>query len=109
MSHLLSRSLFGFSKSDLTMALGYGTFADFIDKALLKDAAMPAAPNAWVNTVPNNIQNTDGSTGRWYNEMTAWWYTRMVNESLSMREKMVLFFPLRNLRQLERKWGRGES
>jgi uncharacterized protein (DUF1800 family) len=91
MSHLLSRSLFGFSKSDLTMALGYGTFEDFIDKALLKDAALPAAPNAWVNTVPANIQNSDGSTSRWYNEMTAWWYNRMVNESLNMREKIVLF------------------
>lgn len=42
MSHLLARSLFGFSKNDLTMALGFGTFADFIDKALLKDANLPA-------------------------------------------------------------------
>ncbi len=92
MSHLLSRSLFGFSKNDLTMAVGYGTFADFLDKALLKDSALPAAPNAWVNAVPAQIQQTDGSAGRWYNEMTAWWYSRMVNEGLSMREKMVLFF-----------------
>jgi uncharacterized protein (DUF1800 family) len=91
MSHLLSRSLFGFSKSDLTMAQGYGTFADFIDKALLKDAALPAAPNTWVSTVPAQVQQTDGSAGRWYTEMTTWWYSRMVNEGLNMREKMVLF------------------
>jgi uncharacterized protein (DUF1800 family) len=91
MSHLLSRSLFGFSKSDLTMALGYSTFTDFLDKALLKDSALPAAPNTWVNTMPAQIQQTDGSSGRWYTEMTGWWYSRMVSENLNMREKMVLF------------------
>jgi uncharacterized protein (DUF1800 family) len=91
MSHLLSRSLFGFSKSDLTMALGYSTFADFIDKALLKDSVLPAAPNSWVTTVPAQVQLTDGSAFKWYSEMTAWWYSRMVNEGLDMREKMVLF------------------
>jgi len=92
MSHLLSRSLFGFSKSDLTTALGYGTFSDFIDKALLKDATLPAAPNTWVSAVPAQSQQDDGSAGKWYTEMTSWWYMRMVNEGLSMREKMVLFF-----------------
>jgi uncharacterized protein (DUF1800 family) len=92
MSHLLSRSLFGFSKSDLTMALGYSTFADFLDKTLLKDSALPAAPNTWVTAVPAQSQQDDGSAGKWYTEMTSWWYSRMVNEGLNMREKMVLFF-----------------
>lgn len=91
MSHLLSRSLFGFSKSDLNMAMGYGTFADFIDKALLKVSPLPAPPNTWVSTVPAQAQQNDGSAYRWYSEMTGWWYSRMLNEGLNMQEKMVLF------------------
>lgn len=91
-SHLLARSLFGFSKDDLTKAMGYGSFQDLIDKTILVDASLPTPPNAWVNTVPAQTQLNDGSAGRWYTEMTNWWYSSMVNEGLNVREKMVLFF-----------------
>ena len=42
--HLLARTLFGYSKIDLSVAQGYGTFSDLIDLALLKDTPAPAAP-----------------------------------------------------------------
>jgi uncharacterized protein (DUF1800 family) len=90
--HLLARTLFGYSKNDLSVAQGYGTYSDLIDLALLKDTPMPAAPNTWVTTVPAAAQNTSGQTGTWYREFNYWWFNLMHKEGLNMREKMVLFF-----------------
>ena len=91
-AHLLSRTLFGYSKNDLSTAQGYATYADLLDQAILKDYPLPAAPNTWVNTVPAASQNTSGETGTWYREFNYWWFKRMNTEGLLMREKMVLFF-----------------
>jgi hypothetical protein len=91
-AHLLSRTLFGFSKNDLSAAQGYSTYADLLDQVILKDYPLPAAPNTWVNTVPAASQNTSGETGTWYREFNYWWFNRMNTEGLRMREKMVLFF-----------------
>lgn len=91
-AHLLSRTLFGYSKNDVVLAQGYATYADLLDQAILKDVALPAAPNTWVNTVPAASQTTSGEAGTWYREFNYWWFDRMNKEGLSMREKMVLFF-----------------
>ena len=91
-NHLLARSLFGFSAKDSQQAMGYVNFSDLINKALLADAPMPAAPNPWVTLAPMQAQQTDGSAGNWYRELTYWWYNRMLDEGLNMREKMVLFY-----------------
>lgn len=90
--HLLNRTLFGYSKSDLSLAQGYGTFSDLVDLAILKDNPAPSAPNTWVNTVPAASQTTSGETGTWYREFNYWWFNLMHKEGLNMREKMVLFF-----------------
>lgn len=90
-AHLLSRTLFGYSKQNLQAAQGYSSFADLIDLAILQDAPQPSAPNAWVNTVPAASQTTSGETGTWYREFNYWWFNLMHKQGLAMREKMVLF------------------
>ena len=90
--HLLARTLFGYSKNDLSLALGYASYNDLLDLAILKDVPTPAAPNTWVSTVPAASQTTSGETGTWYREFNYWWFNLMHKEGLNMREKMVLFF-----------------
>lgn len=90
--HLLARALFGFSKDHFQQAMGYGSLEELVDRALLADVAVPSPPNSWVNTVPAQIQQDSGDAATWYRELTYWWYKRMVNEGLSMKEKMVLFW-----------------
>ena len=89
--HLLNRTLFGYSKNDLSVAQGYGSLADLVDLALLKENPAPAAPNTWVNTTPAASQTTSGETGTWYREFNYWWFKLMFKEGLNMQEKMVLF------------------
>ncbi|MFY9158649.1 DUF1800 domain-containing protein [Aquirufa ecclesiirivi] len=90
-SHLLSRVLFGYSKSDFERAMGYGNFQDLLDLAILKDLSIPAPPDTWVNLTPEQSQLDRNMAGPWFVQLTKWWYSRMLNESLSMQEKMVLF------------------
>ena len=59
--HLLARTLFGYSKNDLSIALGYASYNDLLDLAILKDVPTPAAPNTWVSTVPAASQTTRGN------------------------------------------------
>ncbi len=91
-NHLLARTLFGFSAKDSQQAMGYGSFTELINKAILVDTPLPAPPNPWVTTTPAQIQQDNGSAGNWYRELTYWWYNRMLSEGLNMQEKMVLFF-----------------
>jgi len=91
-AHLLSRTLFGYSKLDLSKAQGYANYTDLLNEAILKDLPAPAAPNAWVNTTPASAQITSNDVGTWYREFNYWWFDLMHKEGLNMREKMVLFF-----------------
>lgn len=88
--HLLHRSLFGFSKKDLATANSLGSLQAIVNQ-LLTDKPLPSPPNTWVTTVPAQTQINDGSAGTWYKELTNWWNLQMLNEGLSLREKMVLF------------------
>jgi hypothetical protein len=72
--HLLNRTLFGYSKNDLSVAQGYGTFSDLLDVAILKDLPAPSAPNTWVTTAPAATQTTSGETGTWYREFNYWFF-----------------------------------
>ena len=90
--HILSRSLFGFTKDDVTFALTK-TLDDFVDNYLLKDLSEPSAPQYngadWV-TLPNNSTNQTNYTN-WFRSMLYWWYNLMLTQGYSLREKMVLF------------------
>jgi Protein of unknown function (DUF1800) len=86
--HLLSRTLFGYSRKDLQYALSFNNLADFVDNELLKDKPTPKAPGDWVNESPIPDNNTiDGYRYRGFNY---WWYENMLNEKTNMTEKMVL-------------------
>jgi len=88
--HLLNRTLFGFSKEDYFKASAEGSISSLVKK-LLQDKSLPEAPNSWVSTTPAQIQQDNGSASTWYKEFTIWWNQLMFKESLSIREKMVLF------------------
>lgn len=87
--HLLSRALFGYSRSNLDKALSYRSVAEFVSKELLADKALPTAPGTWITEIP--IAN-DPNQGTRYRDFTYWWYELMRKEELGMREKMVLFW-----------------
>lgn len=89
--HLVARTLFGYSKNDVSVAMSYGSFSELLDAALLKEIPAPAAPNAWVNTPPAASQVTSNEVGTWYREFNYWWFKLMYTEGLNMQEKMVLF------------------
>jgi uncharacterized protein (DUF1800 family) len=87
--HLLSRVLFGYTRTDLSQALAYGSVDKFVDQELLKDDSPPPPPGPWVSELPIKDNNTiDGYRYRGFNY---WWFELMLKEKLSMREKMVLF------------------
>lgn len=90
--HILSRSLFGFTKDDVAFALSK-TLDDFVDNYLLKELSEPPTPKYngadWV-TSPHNSTNQTNYTN-WFRSMVYWWYDLMLNQGYSLREKMVLF------------------
>lgn len=90
--HVLSRSIYGFTKADIDFALSK-SLDDFIDNYLLKDLPEPPAPTyngtAWVNT-PYNSSDTNNSNYRY--SLIWWWEDLMLNQGFSLREKMVWFY-----------------
>ena len=88
--HLLSRSLFGYTRKDLEAALSFRSAEDFIDRQLLADVATPVAPGPWITETP--IANNGVVDATRYTAMTYWWYDQMLSQKTSMREKMVLFW-----------------
>ena len=88
--HLLSRSLFGYTRKDLETALSFRSVEDFVDRQLLADAPLPAAPGPWVSETP--IANNNAVDSTRHTAMTYWWYDLMLAQRTSMREKMVLFW-----------------
>ncbi|MCB9217954.1 MAG: DUF1800 domain-containing protein [Ignavibacteriales bacterium] len=84
-SHLLSRTLFGYTKEDLDFALSM-PIDEYVDNYLLADLSTPQSPGFWVND-PSNYNNSVRSR-----ELTYWWYNLMLTQGHSLREKMVLFW-----------------
>jgi len=84
-SHLLSRTLFGYTKEDVNFALSK-TLDDFVDNYLLADKPQPQSPGFWVDD-PSNTNRTERSY-----ELTFWWMNLMLTQGYSFREKMVLFW-----------------
>lgn len=84
-SNLMSRTLFGYTKEDVDIALTF-TIDVYIDNHLLADNPAPAAPGVWVDFTMN--ANTTERTS----ELMYWWYVQMLQQGHSFREKMVLFW-----------------
>lgn len=102
-THLFKRCLFGAKRADISSFSGFqiGTVVDF----LLQDVPLPnppvnnyndagytdatIAPGAtWVNA----IYGDGTANGRRVISLKAWWTLQMLNQSVSLREKMVLFW-----------------
>lgn len=84
-SHLLSRTLFGYTKADLDFALSL-TIDEYVDNYLLAENKENSTPGFWVNdsdSYDNSVRNR---------ELTYWWYNLILTQGHSLREKMVLFW-----------------
>ncbi|GAA4404999.1 DUF1800 domain-containing protein [Nibrella viscosa] len=88
--HLLTRTLFGYTRTDLDQALSFTSAADFIQQRLLAEEPLPEPPGSWVSEAP--VPNNPTVDGNRYRDFTFWWLQRMLSERTSMREKMVLFW-----------------
>jgi hypothetical protein len=86
--HLLSRTLIGYTRTDLTKALSYATLEQFVERELLADRPVPAAPGPWVEETP--VSGDSNGFARWQ-QLTGWWTNRMLAEGTSMQERMVLW------------------
>lgn len=91
--YLLRRTMFGAKRDQVTMALGK-TPGEIVDM-LLADQTMPTAP-AWVTELPNydSVNQQADQTrdiGR-VQEFQRWWISLMLSNTITMREKMVLFW-----------------
>lgn len=84
-AHLLSRTLFGYTKEELDFALSM-TIDDYVDNHLLADTETPQSPGFWVTDTSNSNSNVRGY------ELTFWWFNLMLTQGHSFREKMVLFW-----------------
>ncbi|MCG9879306.1 MAG: DUF1800 domain-containing protein [Bacteroidia bacterium] len=102
--HLLRRTLFGFSKDDLTFFKGKN-LTECVQLLLDVSSVQPAPP---VNNYGNNANQNDpavpyGETwvnaainpnleGARINSFKSWWLGLMVNQERNIREKMTLFW-----------------
>ena len=83
--HVLSRSVFGFSREDVEFALSH-SLDDFIDNYLLAPLPAPEPPGPWA------ISTTITVDYQYFLDMTYWWYELMLDHKYSLCEKMVLFW-----------------
>ncbi len=102
-THLLKRCLFGVKRSDVKANLGK-TLTEVVDSLLL-DVAPPNPP---INNYNDNSNYTDPEipagltwvTAKYDNDaenrriysLKAWWVALMVNQNVSLKEKMTLFW-----------------
>lgn len=86
--HLLSRTLFGYTRKDLDYALTFPSLDAFVDQELLKELDTPLPPGDWITENP--IVDNGTIDGQRYRAFNYWWFDLMLKEKTSMREKMVL-------------------
>lgn len=86
--HILSRTCFGFTRSDVEFALTK-SLDQFVDDYLLQNLSDPQAPGEWVSLPHNSTNQTQ--YGTYITQLRDWWIGLMLGQSISFREKMVLF------------------
>lgn len=87
--HLLSRTLFGYKREDIELALSLD-LDTFVDQYLLAESELPNPPGSWVNDT--NASTNIAFLYPRYLALFSWQYKLMQFQSTSLREKMVLFF-----------------
>ena len=103
LAHLLRRTMFGATKADVASLLGV-TANQAVDALLLpppdeasqplsydaRDTAIPLGAT-WVNAIRQDPASTFNPSGVRTNSLKGWWVNLMLNQQISIREKMVLF------------------
>ena len=108
--HLLKRTMFGSTKSDIDYFLSLNTndaidtLLEIINHPIFSPPSLPVNnydsivtdPNCslgspWPGTPDTNIVNVNTYPQR-RKSMKAWWVSQMLNQPRSIREKMVLFY-----------------
>jgi len=102
MYHLLRRATFGPSKAHMDLLKATATAGDAVDLLLAPQADEPTQPLAtstselvpvgttWVDALYSNT--TINPTGARINSLKAWWIGLILNQGLSIREKLTLFW-----------------
>ncbi len=92
--HLLRRSLFGLTKSDVATALALNA-ASAVDR-LLESTPPPTPPTAYVNNAEKTGWTTEayvsGNDATYQTYLLSWWMDLMLSQGFTLREKMVLFW-----------------
>lgn len=97
-AHLLRRTMFGYYRSQLAeaMTLGKdGTIDKLLAKIALPSPPLNVSPNdkavpvgqTWVNATPDGLVE-----GLRINSFKAWWAIQMLNQPISITEKMTFFW-----------------
>ncbi len=102
--HLLRRTTFGAAKADVDALRGKNV-AQAVDILLTIPPDEPSQPlsydsrdtavtlgSTWINAVTQDPASTFNPSGARTNSLKAWWVSLMLNQQLSIREKMVLFW-----------------
>ncbi|PLX31831.1 MAG: hypothetical protein C0600_04570 [Ignavibacteria bacterium] len=89
--YLLRRTLFGATRSDIDTVLTQSP-GDVVDQ-LLQGGTMPTPPGSWVTEdyYYDNTNNDSVNRGR-LKDLREWWTGLMVEQGLSIREKMTFFW-----------------
>ena len=88
-AHLLRRAMFGATPAQIRQAVQQGLNATLDE--LLQDRPAPEPPidittgRTWHDQPFNNEQNADG---RYYSYLRAWWIGLMINQPISLIEKI---------------------
>jgi uncharacterized protein (DUF1800 family) len=97
--HLLRRTMFGAARADLNALKGQG-MVQVVNQLLTLPPAETSVPllyatatneatplgSTWINATTNN------NAGGRYASLKGWWLSLMLNQTISIREKMVLFW-----------------
>ena len=102
-AHLLRRTTFGPASNDIA-TLGKLPVSDAVDILLAPPPAETSQPltydprdfvpvgQTWVDATASSTATTFNPAGIRTNSLKAWWMGLMLNQALSIREKMVLFW-----------------
>ena len=86
-SHLLNRTMFGAKTSEISYVQTL-TPAEAVDM-LFQNLPLPDPPGTWVTEPPNYGSNLNNAR---FSMLRYWWMKLMYEQTISFREKMVLFW-----------------
>lgn len=101
--HLLRRTMFGPSRQDIDASASM-SLDQMLSSLLATPTDEPSRPlntdsrdvvpvgETWVDAVYRDTENNYAPTGTRKTSLRAWWLQLMINQNMSVREKMVLFW-----------------